>query len=57
MPDIRNNESVELDSSGDEESESDMTVTIDQLSRADASVKDGDSQGPAFGIIRQQPQA
>jgi hypothetical protein len=30
MPDIRNNESVELDSSGEEEGESDMTVTIDQ---------------------------
>ena len=57
MPDIRNNESVELDSSGEEEGESDMTVTIDQQSRADASVKDGDDQGAAFGIIRQQPQA
>ena len=34
MPDMKNNESVELDSYNYEEDESDMTATVDQKSRA-----------------------
>ena len=57
MPPMRNNESVELNSSDHEEGECDMTVNADHNSKDSSSVKDEDSQGSLSGSPEQHPQA